>query len=59
MSSIFNIKYNLFDIKWECYISLHLSSYLLTVMLNKVKHLYKDSSLTFRMTGSVYMYIIT
>ena len=35
-------------------------------MLNKVKHLYKDSSLTLRMTdnvvrmtGSVYMYIIT
>ena len=28
-------------------------------MLNKVKHLYTDSSLTFRMTGSVDMYIIT
>jgi len=29
------------------------------VMLNEVKHLYKDSSLTLRMTGSVNMYIIT
>ena len=28
-------------------------------MLNKVKHLYTDSSLTLRMTGSVDMYIIT
>ena len=28
-------------------------------MLNKVKHLYKDSSLMLRMTGSVNMYIIT
>ena len=28
-------------------------------MLNKLKHLYKDSSLTLRMTGSVNMYIIT
>ena len=27
-------------------------------MLNKVKHLYTDSSLTLRMTGSVNMYII-
>ena len=32
---------------------LHLSSYLLPVMLNKVKHLCTDSSLTLRMTGSV------
>ena len=58
---------------WEWYISLLLISYLLTVMLsgfavmqneftvmlNEVKHLYKDSSLTLRMTGSVNMYIIT
>ena len=28
-------------------------------MLNKVKHLYIDSSLTLRMTSSVNMYIIT
>jgi len=27
-------------------------------MLNKVKHLYTDSSLTLRMTGSVNMYIV-
>ena len=27
-------------------------------MLNKVKHIYTDSSLTLRMTGSVNMYII-
>ena len=28
-------------------------------MLNEVKHLYTDSSLTLRMTGRVNMYIIT